>query len=334
MKIIDKYEDVDELLWEELLNSSENGSLFQTKDFYEFLKTCSYYEPFVFIGNNNGRYDFLLTGRIQFESMKLIRTLSRRAIVNGGIVTRKEGFKSDDLVEFLGYAIENLRNRAIYLEIRNLYNYSDMIPAFASAGFTYMPHLNFHVSISNETNIKKQLSESKRRQINKSLKTGASINHNPTGEQVKEFYFILKHTYKRKIHRPLPDTDFFMRFYRSGLGVYLLIMLDSRVIGGIMCPVYKDKVIYEWYIAGEDHKYSGIYPSVLATWAAIEYALNNHIKTFDFMGAGSPSDHYGVREFKSKFGGQEVEYGRFLKVFNKPVYNAGKLFFKMIEIIR
>ena len=98
-----------------------------------------------------------------------------------------------------------------------------------------------------------------------------------------------------------------------------------------MCPIFHDRIIYEWYVAGEDEKHDGIYPSVLATWAAIEYAAMNGIKTFDFMGAGSPGQQYGVREFKSKFGGVQVEYGRFLRVFNKPVYNTGKIFFGLLK---
>ena len=43
------------------------------------------------------------------------------------------------------------------------------------------------------------------------------------------------------------------------------------------------------------------------------------------MGAGSPGDGgYGVRDFKAKFGGELVEYGRFRYVANKPLYALGK----------
>jgi len=130
------------------------------------------------------------------------------------------------------------------------------------------------------------------------------------------------------VKKPLPGEDFFLKFRRSGPGVFLLVRYDERIIGGIMCPVFGKRVIYEWYIAGEDGKYQGIYPSVLATWAAIEYAARNGIAFFDFMGAGSPDEAYGVRDFKSKFGGEQVEYGRYLKVFNKPVYSAGRMVFR------
>ena len=51
---------------------------------------------------------------------------------------------------------------------------------------------------------------------------------------------------------------------------------------------------------------------------------------FDFMGAGSPDSDYGVREFKSKFGGECVEYGRYIKI-NKPVlYHAGRIGLKVL----
>ena len=43
------------------------------------------------------------------------------------------------------------------------------------------------------------------------------------------------------------------------------------------------------------------------------------------MGAGAPGDGgYGVRDFKAKFGGELVEYGRFRYVANKPLYTLGK----------
>ena len=44
------------------------------------------------------------------------------------------------------------------------------------------------------------------------------------------------------------------------------------------------------------------------------------------MGAGAPGDGgYGVRDFKAKFGGELVEYGRFKYVCNPVLYAIGKL---------
>jgi serine/alanine adding enzyme len=328
--LIDRFEKADQGLWEELLAVSYNGSIFQTPGFYKFCMSVVGYEPFVFIGGDNSRYDFLMAGNIQYENNLMTKKISRRAIVNGGIVSRP-GIDPADLRTFIEYACKSLRNKAIYLEIRNLHDYSEMTGTFTSAGFVYMPHLNFQVRIKESEDALSNLNQSKRRQVRKSLKSGAEIISNPDIDQVMEFYEVLRETYRKKVRKPLPGEDFFQRFSNSGLGVFLLIRYSQRIIGGIVCPVYDNKAMYEWYIAGEDGKYDSIYPSVLATWAAIEYAAENHIETFDFMGAGSPDEQYGVRDFKSKFGGGKVEHGRFIMVYNKTIYKAGKMFFGRVK---
>jgi len=61
------------------------------------------------------------------------------------------------------------------------------------------------------------------------------------------------------------------------------------------------------------------------------YAVQNGYQHFDMMGAGKPNDGYGVRDFKAKFGGQLVEYGRFLYVLNPLLYNIGKLGVKLLK---
>ena len=74
-----------------------------------------------------------------------------------------------------------------------------------------------------------------------------------------------------------------------------------------------------------DSEFKDQYPSIMATLAAIEYANQNNISLFDFMGAGQPKEKYGVRDFKARFGGDLVEHGRYLKVLNPVLYAVGKL---------
>ena len=115
-----------------------------------------------------------------------------------------------------------------------------------------------------------------------------------------------------------------MQFYREGVGKYLLVKHQGNVIGGMMCPILDGKAIYEWYVCGMDEKYREQYPSVMATYAAIEYAKRNNLPLFDFMGAGEPDIPYGVRDFKMEFGGELVEHGRFLCIRKPILYEIGK----------
>ena len=98
-----------------------------------------------------------------------------------------------------------------------------------------------------------------------------------------------------------------------------------------MCPVFVEKAIYEWYVCGLDEEYKEQYPSVMATYAAIEYAKQKGIPMFDFMGAGVPDQPYGVRDFKMEFGGEAVEYGRYLHIRKPLLYKIGKLGVKILK---
>ena len=80
-----------------------------------------------------------------------------------------------------------------------------------------------------------------------------------------------------------------------------------------------------------DGQVKNVFPSTLATWAGIEFAALNGFKRFDMMGAGKPDEGYGVREFKSKFGGELVEHGRFLCICQPTLYKLGKYIISIIK---
>ena len=119
--------------------------------------------------------------------------------------------------------------------------------------------------------------------------------------------------------------DFFLAFFRQGRGKYLLVKYEGKVIGGMMCPILEGRAIYEWYVCGLDEPYREQHPSVLATYAAMQYAAEHGLPRFDFMGAGKPGDDYGVRAFKAQMGGQLVEHGRFLLIAKPLLYRIGVL---------
>ena len=51
-------------------------------------------------------------------------------------------------------------------------------------------------------------------------------------------------------------------------------------------------------------------PNELVIWHILEWGANNGYRLYDFGGAGRPGEAYGVRDFKAKFGGQLVQFGR------------------------
>jgi len=305
-----------------------NGNFFQSPAYYNFYKSLPSYEPILLISKDDSdNINGALIAVMQKEMGYLKGKLSSRCIVYGGPICDNDessGLLIDELNTYL-------KSKVIYTEFRNLFDLSESKDVFEKNGFKYKEHFNFVLEIvSAEENFKK-LNENRRRQIKKSLKSGVEIVSAKEMGEIKEFYLILKKLYKEKVKKPLPDFSFFEQFFTSpNLGKYLLIKFDGKIIGGIMCPIFK-KTLYEWYVCGLDNEYKDQSPSVLATWAPIEYAAKNGLKYFDFLGAGSADSDYGVREFKSKFGGELVQYGRFLRVNNKLLYKSGKFGLKILQ---
>ena len=61
------------------------------------------------------------------------------------------------------------------------------------------------------------------------------------------------------------------------------------------------------------------------------YVVVHGCNRFDMMGAGKPDEAYGVRDFKARFGGEQVEYGRFLYIRKSLLYWIGKLGVKFLK---
>lgn len=155
-------------------------------------------------------------------------------------------------------------------------------------------------------------------------------------EDIREWYEILRELYRTKVKTPLWPVEFFLEAYRQGVGKFLLVKHEGKIIGGsmVVCKglsVMGDGLrdnkscVYEWFECGMNVEYKEQYPSVMATWAGMKYAAEHGCARYDMMGAGKPGVPYGVRDFKSEFGGELVEHGRYLCVTKPLLYQVGKL---------
>ena len=284
----------------------------------------------------------VIVGYITRERNAIKQYFTRRAIIIGGPVIDEDA-TTEEITALLN-AVKKLQRSdlqpkrrttatrstglsPIYIETRNFHDYSKWKSVFETNGFAYQPHYDIHV----HCNAQHQMSEQRIRQVKKALKNGATICEAQSEQEIRDWYQILSQLYREKVRTPLFSEEFFMQFYREGVGKYLLVKHQGKVIGGMMCPILKSKAIYEWYVCGLDEEYRDQYPSVMATYTAIEYAKQNGLLLFDFMGAGKPDIPYGVRDFKMEFGGELLEHGRFLCVRKPLLYWIGKMGVRLLK---
>lgn len=235
----------------------------------------------------------------------------------------------------------------IYIETRNFNDYSRWKEVFKNAGFSYQPHLNFHVDTSSVEIVEANLGKSRKRDIRTTVREGVvikelkseGVNELEREQMVHEYYQILKNLYETKVKTPLFPESFFQALAKHPDGRFLLVALPkengtTEIIGGTVCVAQEGKCLYEWFVCGRDGEWKSIFPSSYATYAGIRFAAEHGMPRFDMMGAGTPDEAYGVRDFKARFGGKEVEHGRFLCITKPLLYRLGVLGVKILKKLK
>ena len=342
------YPDIDPQQWSELVQSSPTATWFQTPEAYRFYSSVSDMLPFAYGVSEEGRLVGVVVGYITQERCLLKQYFTRRAIIYGGPLLA-EDISVTALAELLKavsecrvYSVEckgnenskavtsastpyTLRPTPIYIETRNFHDYSKWRNIFEANGFAYQPHLNYHIDTTSLDQVQSRIGKHRWRYIRLSMRDGAKIVENPTIEQVRAFYTILQDLYRTKVRTPLWSWEFFERLYHTEHARYIFVELDGQIVGGTACVCLPGKAVYEWYACGLDNCRDDIRPLSVAIWGEMQYAAENGYPLFDFMGAGTPDQPYGVRDFKSEFGGELVEHGRFLCVRKPLLYWIGKM---------
>lgn len=310
--------------WDALYRHSTTATVFQSQDFLRFIETLDGWEPFALGVTESGVLKGVMVGIIQHEGGALRRFFSRRAIVNGGPLLA--GDISDKAVSaLLDSGARQLRRRAIYIETRNLNDYSQHTALFANRHYRYKPHYNFLLTLSDD--FSDHYHRSVRRNLQTALRQPLQICHTATLDDVRQFYGLLRDCYTQRVHLPLPPLSFFEACHNSPLFHYTLVRDEAdTIVAGTLTALTVGRTAHLWFAAGSRSAARQLYPSTVAYDATLRFCHEQEFTCFDFMGAGRPGDGgYGVRDFKKRFGGTQVEQGRFLRILHPIRYAIGCL---------
>lgn len=328
-----EFYNIEDKEWNELFQKSRFSSIFQSKEFYQFINGIKGYSAEAFAVKKGGNILALMVAVIQKE--KGIKSFfSRRAIVYGGPLLLSDR-ETEALSLLLKKASEILRSEAIYIETRNFFSYHNYQTLFEAHRWKFIPYMdyNIHTSEKDVNDVLSSMKYNRRREIKTSISNGASIGFTTAEKDVQAIYEILTETYRERAKVPLPDYIFFKSFLNFKYAKVFVVKYENKVIAGSFCLFYPGKGLYTMYYCGLREIKNNIFPTSLAVYASIEFAVKNGIPLIDLMGAGRPEEKYGVRDFKSKFGGELVQYGRFLKVLNPLLYFLGREGLKALKKI-
>ena len=325
----------DESKWTTFLHQQSNGNFFQSPDYISLFNDCRNYQPLVLFAENvNEELSGVLIALIINE--RIYGIPFHRILIQGGPVVSKSLPNYTDVLQAL---LKTLKRRipkeTVFVEIRNLHQWDEEAAVFQELGFVWHDHLNSILPVHSMNQVFNEIKPAKQRQILRGIENGAVIRPASSMREVEDFYRLLHDLYKKKVRKPLPPLTFFRNFYLKiqdeNKGVILVVTNKDEVIGGMVCPFSGHQTVHEWYICSLQNEYKHLYPGVLATWAGIDFAIRNKFRYFDFMGIGSPQKPYGVRNFKTQFGGAIINFGRWQLLNNKLRYYLGLFGYKLIQ---
>ena len=322
-RVIDKED------WGEFVYHHPYGNIFQTPEMYRVYQNTKNYEPvFLAVVNNTGEILCTLLSVIQKEYSGVLGNFTTRSIIHGGPLIK------DDDPDVLGFLLKeynkSIKKKAIYSQFRNFRDWGDSKKIFIKNGFEYEDHLNILIDLTkSEEQLWKEVHSKRRNEVRRATKEGAYFSIGDTKDSLKKCYGILQEVYSRA-KLPIPDYIYFYNLYSMGSNSKLRIFCayyDNEIIGCMLALSYKD-MIYDFY-AGSMKDFYNKYPNDLIPWEVFKWGKENNYKVFDFGGAGKPDVPYGVRDYKKKFGGEFINFGRYEKVHQPRMFALAKTGFKV-----
>lgn len=317
-------ESIDPLKWQELVQNSKYTTPFQLPQFYGFCNSTPNHRGFAgaVVGENKEYYALCVADIIQ--EWGLTSYFSRRAIIYGGPLM-SEKCQEQALAFLLENLHQELKDKVIYIEIRNFNDYSGFKTVYKQKEWQYIPYQNVRNSLNNKSldDLISEFKYNRRREIKITLKAGLTYHETENEKDIKEVHTILQDMYKRRTGLPHPSLQYFIDFNKTGLLKVFKVEDNGVIVGGSFCVVLDKEGIFTFYYCGKRDYQPNVFPTHLAVLAAMEYGIKYDLKYVDLMGAGKPETEYGVRNYKLGFGGDLVEEGRYLRVENKLLYRLG-----------
>jgi lipid II:glycine glycyltransferase (peptidoglycan interpeptide bridge formation enzyme) len=320
--------------WRAFVDGHPKGNIFQTPEMFEVHQQAKGHRPELWAVVEDGQILALfIPVHISLQSGYL-RHFTTRSVSFGSVLSIP-GRSGDEAVRQLlkGYKKTSGR-KSLFTELRNLSPLEGSLAVLREQGFAYEEHLNYLIDLDLPSEaVLHNIGSRTRKNIKKGLNKGiVKIEEVCSESGLREAYRLLDMTY-RAAHVPLSDYSLF-EAASNLLGPKKMIRFALATVEGEAAAasvelLYRDRV-FGWF-GGMDRRFASYTPNELLMWSILKWGAENGFKQYDFGGAGKPHEKYGVRDFKAKFGGDLVCYGRNVWVPNPARLSLSTLAYQAVR---
>lgn len=305
---------LNEDVWREFVDQHPQGNIFQTPEMFQVFSRAKGYRPElrVAVGGNGQVLALLQPVQVTLQA-GLLRRLTTRSIAYGSALCTPDAAGQEALEALLHDYTQEVGREGLFTELRHLSDLNAYQSVFTRCGFGYQPYQDYLIDLDCSTEeIFNKIGSRTRKHIRREVNKGQIVvDEVRQFSEIKAFYALIRKSYL-EARTPIADISLFEAAFdvlrpRNMIKFWLVRTGDTYIASSVEL-IYKD-VIYGWY-GGVDRAASSSTPNELLTWHILKWGAENGYRTYDFGGAGTPNQKYGVRDFKAKFGGRLVCYGR------------------------
>lgn len=304
-------------LWDAYVRDHPKGCVFHTSEMVRVFQATKHHAPLALASiRADGRITALLVSvRVQTLPPPMGQ-LSSRAIFYAEPLCDDHPDSMFALSQLVARHDVQRKRTVLFAEVRPLFAPGCERIVLERAGYNYLEYLNYLYDVSQPPEAMwAELHKSAHRAIRSCERRGLTVCEVPADEAVEQLYPLLKLSYGHS-GVPLADRTLFdttaQRLHPPGLAKFFAAYEGSTPVAMDVMLTFKDR-IYFWY-GGVERSAQGS-PCSLLRWFELKWAHENGFAICDSGGAGWPNVPYGVRDFKQKFGGTLVQFGRYRKVF-------------------
>lgn len=304
---------IDERPWRAFVDAQPDGNIFHTPEMSRVFARAEHHRTVALAATDASGIPVALLTPVEVTLIGgPLRSWTSRAVAYGGLLCSGDAVGRDGARQLLANYRRLIGRRPLFTELRHLSDASRFRDILEGDGFVHEDHLNFLIDLDrSEESLWGGLSKTAQQRVRSGQRKGVVIEEVTDERRLEQTYPALDEVYKR-VGVPLADRSLFHAalsiLHPLGMFRIFTARLGERVVATRYVLLYKGMIV-DWY-AGADRAFASYSPSEVLVWHVLRWGQEHGYRTFDFGGAGRPDEPYGPREFKAKFGGELVNFGR------------------------
>jgi CelD/BcsL family acetyltransferase involved in cellulose biosynthesis len=294
-------------LWDSFVESSPEGTVFQTSGWIETISTQLNLQPNIITVNDGSE---IIGGVVLYYKKKLRIPIGARPPLTSynGILhapghDRKPQKQQTDEAEVTGLLLNEIQKKVRFAQLSLSPAIVDVRP-FQWRGWKTEVQFTYRNSLEDLPKAWENLSQSVRRKINRAKEKNLTISE--SGD-IETLLTLQEQSYARSALSPIMDREQFSTLCTALLSkgyIRIYSIMDATgIVHSTRAIVIVGHTAFDW-IAGSNTKTMEENTTHLLMWKIFEQLSVAGVVRFDFLGANTPS----IVEFKRSFGGILVNY--------------------------